>query len=120
MAKNITITFDAKNLIQDINDFANRIIPEAVQAGLNAIGDDVIIGAKEIVPVRTGRLRDSITVLERGQDHIIVGSRLEYSGAVEYGTAGRPPKPYIGPQADKMQEAGGKIIEDEIARRIKH
>jgi HK97 gp10 family phage protein len=52
--------------------------------------------AKRIVPVRTGRLRASITAHitpVRGE----VGTNVEYAPKVEFGSAGRPPKPFLFP-----------------------
>ena len=116
---NIVIKMDANKALQDLDDFANRILPEAIQAGLDAIAGDVIIGAKNIVPVQTGNLRDSIRILERSPTHIKVGTTVDYAAAVEFGSGGRPAKPYLGPQSDIMQSEGPKIIQDEISRRIK-
>lgn len=63
---------------------------------LRRIGQRVLQLAKEIVPVRTGALRDSITMKEDG-DGIVIGSDLEYSIYVELGTSKMAAQPYIIP-----------------------
>lgn len=52
--------------------------------------------AKELVPVNTGKLRDSIKIEKEGSDFII-GSDEEYSGFVEYGTLHQSPQPFMRP-----------------------
>lgn len=52
--------------------------------------------ARELVPVNTGKLRDSIKIEKDGSDFII-GSDEEYSGFVEYGTLRQSPQPFMRP-----------------------
>lgn len=53
--------------------------------------------ARSLVPVDTGRLRDSITA-----DEDSFGSDVDYAAFVEYGTFKDAPQPYMGPAADHV------------------
>jgi HK97 gp10 family phage protein len=97
-------------------DNLDKKIPQAIADGLKEIGDSIVEGAKAIVPVRTGRLRDSISIQELGPQHVTVGAATEYADAVEYGTYRMAARPYIGPQLDRMQSEAPRIIQDKINR----
>lgn len=57
--------------------------------------------AKQVVPVRTGNLRNSIqTDAEPGALRATVGTGVDYAIYVEYGASGRPPRPYLTPAAE--------------------
>lgn len=61
--------------------------------------------AKELAPVATGALRDSITS-EVDKDELTarIGSDLDYALAVELGTARRAAKPYLRPALEKAKD----------------
>lgn len=61
----------------------------------------VLADAKSRVPVRTGRLRDSLEASESPEGGMEVGSGLDYAAFVENGTYKDAPQPYLGPAADK-------------------
>lgn len=63
---------------------------------LERIGKRMVELAKEIVPVRTGNLRDSIDMKISG-DTVIVGSDVNYSIYVELGTSKMSAQPYLIP-----------------------
>lgn len=61
--------------------------------------------ARRKVPVDTGRLRSSITAIERkGGLNQVVGSNVEYAAAVEFGGRGRAAKPYLYPAFERYRE----------------
>jgi hypothetical protein len=83
----------------------------ALKAAIDGIGMAVEQGAKELVPVLTGDLQDSITY-EDGR----VYTNVIYAGKVEYGGLHNPPEPYMRPAADTVDatEALGaaKVVMD--------
>ena len=50
--------------------------------------------AKELAPVETGRLKNSIRVYRKGND-FFVGSDCAYALAVEFGTRRRSARPFL-------------------------
>src|SRR5688572_22740071 len=103
----------ASDLIQNIS---NSIIPQTIEAILNIGSNDAEIGAKEDVPVDTGNLRDSIHELERGENYRVVGTTEDYALAIERGTSTMPARPFIEPQADKLQTTLPHTLEEELKR----
>jgi HK97 gp10 family phage protein len=62
--------------------------------------------AKQLVPVLTGALRDSITThLEGLAAEIVAGEGLDYAAIIEYGGYNRPAKPYIRPATEEYVAA---------------
>lgn len=59
-------------------------------AALASLGAAAVGFARMTVPVRTGRLRDSIGYALTGDDAVSVGSGVDYAAYVEFGTLGRP------------------------------
>lgn len=57
-----------------------------VGTALNAIGAVAETHAKELTPVRTGRLRNSIAH-KAEDDSVYIGTNVEYGPAVEFGTS---------------------------------
>ncbi|MEM4417831.1 MAG: HK97 gp10 family phage protein [Nitrososphaerota archaeon] len=53
--------------------------------------------ARELCPVRTGRLRASIKAGREGPLRYVVEASAPYAGYVEFGTSRMPPKPFMGP-----------------------
>ena len=113
-------------------DFADQ----ALRKGLMKAGKQVQGTAKGLCPVRTGQLRNSITVtpIENGVD---VGTNVKYAPYVEYGTGqkgdssvehredwpGMPPQPFLYP-ALKANEQNiisitKKTLQSEINRLVK-
>jgi HK97 gp10 family phage protein len=89
--------------LKNIGEGINKT--KALLAGANIIVDR----AKEIVPVDTGTLRDSIEALEIDGDVYIHASADqgggEYSAFVEFGTVKMSAQPYVRPAIDeKLRE----------------
>jgi len=74
------------NLLGDMEKASKEIIKKILLAAE--------LKAKEKVPVRTGALRDSISVDE---ETLTLGASAVYAAAVEYGTAKQPAQPYLTP-----------------------
>lgn len=66
--------------------------------GLETIGLLAEGYAKKLCPVDTGRLRDSITHVQSGNDEYI-GTNVEYGPYVEMGTSKQVAQPYLRPAA---------------------
>jgi HK97 gp10 family phage protein len=94
----IKLTLDEtkfRKLLNNIENYApkkQREVARAVALSAFAIEAE----AKRLVPVRTGRLRASITphiTAARGE----VGTNVEYAPDVEFGNSSRPAKPFLFP-----------------------
>lgn len=84
------------------------------QEAIEEFADDVVQHMKGVVPVDTGKLRDSIEKKTEG-DAVTVGPRgVEYAEFVEYGTSRSPAQPYVRPTIEWARANGPK----RIARRI--
>jgi HK97 gp10 family phage protein len=82
---------------------------------LGKIGDEIVVDAKRLAPVRTGTLRDSIHVDEVTEKHVIVSANPRnpdpdtdpedkaYAGFVEYGTSDTPRSPFLAPATYKYR-----------------
>lgn len=69
--------------------------------------------AKELVPVDTGLLRQSIShrvVDENGQPVGYVGTSVEYAEAIEYGHSKKAPQGFLGPALDQSRTRIESII----------
>jgi len=66
------------------------------EAGARGLGE-----AQRLVPVRSGRLRDSLYArVDEPSLVLVLGSGLGYAAAVEYGTSRMEPRPYLTPAAE--------------------
>ncbi len=119
---------------------AGRITP-AVRAGVEAFGNLVLEEAKAIVPVDTGELRDSGSVVmeesgKRVTAHVVFSA--PHSAFVEFGTgaagassAGSGPysynmqwpgmraQPYLRPALDTARDAGKALFASQVAAEMK-
>ncbi|QNR51962.1 hypothetical protein phiRKBJ001_20 [Streptomyces phage phiRKBJ001] len=89
-------------------------IAGATEEAINDFADDVVIHMKGVVPVDTGKLRDSISKQGSGLN-VTVGPRgVNYAEYVEYGTSRSPAQPYVRPTIEWVKRNGPP----RIARRI--
>ena len=79
-------------------------VSEIAGQGIEAAALTCFTRARQLVPVRTGRLRDSITVQRISTSKIAVEATASYSGFVEYGTRYMKPRPYMRPAAAEALE----------------
>lgn len=87
--------------ITDNTDAFLNALPEQIDAALTAIGLTAESYAKELCPVDTGRLRNSITnVVELGENAVYIGTNVEYAAYVELGTSRMGARPYLRPAAE--------------------
>jgi HK97 gp10 family phage protein len=66
---------------------------------------------KELCPVYTGRLRDSITY-SVDDNTVYLGSDVEYAPYVEFGTYKQKPQPFMGPAMQDHLDEYKAILED--------
>jgi phage gpG-like protein len=112
------IIYDTSGADQELQRILQQVIPDAVKATLDKSAQSGRQGAKEIVHVISGDLKDSIRVLEQGDNYIVIGSDLDYAADEEFGNSKRPPHPYLSPQGDRLQSEAPRTLEEEINRRL--
>jgi len=81
-----------------------RIAAKA-SSGLHAYGGEAVDKAKDLCPVDTGRLRDSIRVVSEDEVEILIGTDVPYAIPVEMGTAHQAAQPFLRPSIDADEAA---------------
>ena len=69
----------------------------AAEKALLQTAADIVSVAKQLCPVDTGRLRQSIGADPVSKDLVRVGTSVEYGKYVEYGTSRSPAQPFLTP-----------------------
>lgn len=105
----------------DIKFTSNRVfIENAVQAAkaraLEIMGGKAEGYAKQLCPVDTGRLRNSITHWQEDENTEVIGTNVEYAPYVELGTYKQRPQPYLRPAAENHMAEYREIWEKELAK----
>lgn len=100
----------AKRRLQRIADRLAGVTEEAVAE----FAADVETHMKGVVPVDTGKLRDSIEAKKEGTGYTVGPRGVEYAEFVENGTSRSPAQPYVAPTIQWARQNGPK----RIARRI--
>jgi len=77
---------------------------------LEIIGGKAESYAKKLCPVRTGRLRNSITHQQRDDDTEVIGSNVEYAPHVCLGTRRSRKKPFLRPAVENHTEEYKAIL----------
>ena len=126
------------------NDYSPQVLAEmhdAVLRALERIGEQAEGYAKDLCPVATGQLRNSIShAVDEGEQAAYIGSNMEYAPYVELGTGiyteggggrptpwvyqdakgnwhwtrGNPAQPFLVPAIKDHQKTYRNIIEDEM------
>jgi HK97 gp10 family phage protein len=86
-------------------------LAKKIARALEAVGATAEAYAKELCPVDTGRLRDSITY-SVDDDAVYLGSDVEYAPYVEFGTYKQKPQPFMGPAMQDHLDEYKAILED--------
>lgn len=106
------------NIQIELEDSSEDIIEAlaiAIERGLMAIGETAEGYAKDIVPVDTGRLRNSITYeVSNDESAVYIGSRVEYAAPVELGTSRMRPRPYLSPAVTQHNAEYRDLIKDSL------
>lgn len=103
------VTIDSLNLIDDVV----RELRLAIHRSLVKIGLTTEGYAKRLCPVRTGRLRNSITFYT-DDDTVTIGTNVEYAQCVEEGTSKQKAKPYLRPAIENNLDKYKAIVENEL------
>ncbi len=115
----IDIEFSVEGLTQyelRIRKFREDLTPHLAKA-LEQVAESIVATAKAIVPVRTGRLRDSIRWQRGTETSILVqagGPAAPYAGYVENGTSTMAARPFLYPAIAFRQGEMVAIIEREL------
>lgn len=124
------------------NDYSADVLNEfhdAVLRALERCGEQAEGYAKDLAPVDTGNLRNSIShKVDDGEPAVYIGSNVEYAAYVELGTgkytdggrptpwvyqddngnwhwtAGNPAQPFLAPAVKDHAQTYRNIIEDEL------
>ena len=108
MANSIKVDLTENNV-----ELIRSATKEAITKALEAVGMQAENYAKEKCPVDTGRLRNSITHAQEGEDTEMIGTNVEYAPYVEYGTIHYPTaRPFIKPAATEHTEEYTNIIKE--------
>lgn len=99
-------------------DKAIKNMEQAVSVALEASALLVEGTAKNLAPVDTGNLRNSITHEVEGQE-ARVGSALEYAKFVELGTSKMAAQPYLYPALEQNKGNIKKIFKDAVKKASK-
>jgi HK97 gp10 family phage protein len=86
--------------IVDNTDLVKKATDEAIERALEAVGLQAEGYAKELCPVDTGRLRNSITHQQIEKNTEAIGTNVEYAPYVEMGTQRMKAQPFIKPAAE--------------------
>ena len=98
----------------DVKDYSKLVMSayeHARERSLEIIGLTAEKYAKEIVPVDTGRLRNSITH-EVEDKAVYIGTNVEYAPPIEYGTIKQKAQPFLAPAATEHDSTYRQIIRD--------
>ncbi len=111
-----------------------NVVDGAVLAGLREGGRLVQTAAKNLCPVDSGQLRNSIVVTDLPEQvGVEIGSNVEYAAYIEYGTgqrgdpsvphredwAGMSPRPYLYPALDANKENIANAVKHAVGRVMK-
>lgn len=103
------LTIDSVNLTEEVTQALRLAIHRALtKIGLVAEGY-----AKRRCPVRTGRLKNSITFFT-DDDTVTIGTNVEYAQCVEEGTSRQKAQPYLRPAVEDHLDQYQAIVEDEL------
>ncbi|GCE49197.1 HK97 gp10 family phage protein [Thermosporothrix hazakensis] len=80
------------DLDQAVDELENRTEQELLATGKECKNE-----AQKRVPVRTGRLKNSISYEQTDRYEVLVGTNVEYAPYVEFGTRKMQAQPYLLP-----------------------
>lgn len=95
--------------VTDNSGYFKSALKDQIAMALEAIGLVAEGYAKDLCPVDTGRLRNSISHA-KDDDAAYIGTNVEYAPYVELGTSKRKPKPFLRPAATDHTEEYKEII----------
>lgn len=99
MPKSLVVTEIVFNRLPELQGQLRQRASVAIRKAAH----DVEARAKDIVPVDTGNLKNSIQTAMESDLTAIVGTHVEYAPYVEYGTRKMAARPYLGPAAEAVR-----------------
>lgn len=120
----IQFSADMGNFDQFLDRFGEEIIDE-LQKALDTVADKIVDEAKQLAPVRTGELRDSIHKAEPedkpGQDRLSIDvvADAEHAVYVELGTSKMSAKPFLTPAFDHNQDEATTLMVNVIREHLR-
>lgn len=103
--------------LTDNSGQALSAIDAAVSRALEIIGGTAETNAKQLAPVRSGNLRNSIThQVDDAEKAAVIGTNVEYAPYVELGTRKQKPKPYLRPAIEDHIPEYQAILEREVKK----
>ena len=113
-------------ILQDNTAYIVQSMDRALAEALDEIGEMVVQRARELCPVDTGRLRNSITHRMGGGGfsfpgmgasvgkEVTVGSNVEYAAYVELGTSKMDAQPFLRPAAEDYAGEYRRVVEEHM------
>lgn len=113
-------------ILQDNTEYVVNAMDRALAEALDEIGEMVVQRARELCPVDTGRLRNSITHRMGGGGfsfpgmgasvgkEVTVGSNVEYAAYVELGTSKMDAQPFLRPAAEDYAGEYRRVVEEHM------
>lgn len=99
----------------DNSDVVKNKVAQAIPRILLRMGNAVEGTAKNLCPVDTGRLRNSISNTAKIDElAVYVGTNVEYAEYVERGTLHMDAQPYLKPAVVQNKRKCISIVEDEL------
>ena len=105
----IEIKKDELGQVKELSD-------EAVARALEQCGALWESYAKQMAPVDTGRLRNSITHAQVDEDTEVIGTNVKYAPFVELGTRKQKAQPYLRPAAENHSDEYRNILKAELQK----
>ena len=91
-------------------------LKDAKKRALEICGGKCETYAKQLCPVDTGRLRNSITHQQYDESTEIIGTNVEYAPYVELGTKRQKAQPYLRPAAENHADEYKAIWNNELSK----
>lgn len=101
----------------DNSEAVLNALDSQIEAGLTAVGMTAESHAKDLAPVDTGRLRNSLThQVEMSEKAVYVGTNVEYAQFVENGTQRMKARPYLRPAVVNHVDEYKSLIEQALKK----
>lgn len=107
-------------LLEEMGQNAGDVLVRAAEAG----GRVALSEARRLCPVKTGRLRASLTLTQGKKTPTKANVRIEhgkkeyYGKFVELGTKKQPAKPFLRPAVDENKKQISDAVTEEIGRAV--
>lgn len=89
-------------------------VKEAISRALEICGGTAEGYAKQLCPVDTGNLRNSISHAPQGPNTESIGTNVHYAPYVELGTSRMRAQPYLRPAVENHRDEYASIIKGEL------